>query len=265
VQTLKALVTSLQNAVQQGHLQIYFHDPGAQTLLSTMGWDGALEPGSGDFLFLVDSNVGFNKVDPNIARAIRYDVDLSEPAAPIATLTVTYTNTVQRDVECVHLPSFGAGVYRNLQEACYWDYWRIYAPARTGLVDYTTAPVPGAWLLSGEDWDGNVLHADGESGTEVFSGLLVLPTHTTETIELDYELPAAVLETAENGDLTYRLRIGKQAGLDMLNVQGSVLPPVGYAAVSCETGEPLALSDAGKWIWTEEINTWREICVILSR
>ncbi|MBN2502519.1 MAG: DUF4012 domain-containing protein [Anaerolineales bacterium] len=261
VRTLKNLALGLQQAAQQGHLQIYLHDPGAQALLTALDWDGGLDHGKGDYLLLVDSNIGFNKVDPNIARSIEYEVDLSEPADPKAALAVTYTNLVQKDVECVHQPSFGGGVYQNLQEACYWDYWRIYTPAQTELVGYSTAQVLGEWLLSGEDWPGTVLQAVGENGTTVLSGLLVLPTHTTETVELNYMLPAAIVESDNAGNLTYRIRVGKQAGVDEINVQVRVIPPVGYEAVACETGELLELDESGAWIWSRQIISRHDVCV----
>ena len=76
------LAKTMVELLDQGQLLVYFNDPDAQAALEAGGWDGAMHPGDGDYLYLVDSNVGFNKVDSVIQRSLAYQVDLSDPESP---------------------------------------------------------------------------------------------------------------------------------------------------------------------------------------
>ena len=73
-QNLKALelVRALQAALNEKHILIYLTDPQPASLLRERNWDGALTISAlpSDALLVVDSNVGFNKVDAVIARSI---------------------------------------------------------------------------------------------------------------------------------------------------------------------------------------------------
>ncbi|MFZ2098290.1 MAG: DUF4012 domain-containing protein, partial [Anaerolineales bacterium] len=60
---LLRLAKTILDLLDQGQLLVYFNDPIAQAALDEGGWDGGLHPGNDDYLYLVDSNVGFNKVD----------------------------------------------------------------------------------------------------------------------------------------------------------------------------------------------------------
>ena len=48
---------------------IQVDDPILAGLLSRYGWDGAVIPPPGDFLMVVDSNVGFNKTNAVIGTS----------------------------------------------------------------------------------------------------------------------------------------------------------------------------------------------------
>jgi len=75
---LGRLVWVLKRSLDEKHVLIHVDDPQAAELLAAAGWDGALRPGEGDFLLVVDSNVGFNKVNPRIEQEIGYQVTLEE-------------------------------------------------------------------------------------------------------------------------------------------------------------------------------------------
>ena len=59
-------------------LVLHFDDPDAQAAMEELGWAGVIEPVRGDYLYVVDSNVGWSKVDRNIEREVSYLVDLSK-------------------------------------------------------------------------------------------------------------------------------------------------------------------------------------------
>lgn len=197
-----ALGSSVRSAFEDRSLQLWVNDPSAATALGVLGWDGALDPQpNADFLAVVDSNVGFNKVDAVIERSLSYVVSWpAEGAAPTATLTLTYTHPLSvTDSGCDQTPRYG-GSYADLIERCYFDYVRVYTPSGSRLIAST-----------GLQPDSTV-SAIGEKGLQVFAGFLIQPPNTTHAVTLTYELPAAL--QPEN----YSLVLQRQAGTDALPV-----------------------------------------------
>jgi len=86
------LFTVLLQALNEHHLLIQVDNPAMTALLARRRWDGAVHPEDGDFLMVVDSNIGFNKTNVVVASNLTYDVDLTKPASPIGSLTVVHSN-----------------------------------------------------------------------------------------------------------------------------------------------------------------------------
>ncbi len=95
---------------------MYFNDPAIEAALEEGGWDGALRPGDSDFLYLVDSNVGFNKADSVIQRSLVYQVDLGDLNHPTGEVTLTYQHTGSGDLACKQVISYGNGTYLDMQQ-----------------------------------------------------------------------------------------------------------------------------------------------------
>ena len=110
---------------------------------------------------MVDSNVGFNKVNAAVQQAIAYRVEPVSGGLD-ATLTLTYTHTAPAGAEpiCDRTPRYGDS-YDALINRCYWDYVRVYAPGNSELL-----AADGLNQSSTEQ---------GERGTTVFSGSFSLP------------------------------------------------------------------------------------------
>jgi hypothetical protein len=242
-QTISAVSQKMVSAVREGHLLMYFNQVQAQSHLEKSGLNNALRPALGDYLLLVDSNIGFNKVDPIIQREVLYRVDLSDPGQPHSFIQGTYTHPLNEAVECRHEAVYGK-VYEDMRRRCYWNYWRVYRPTGSVLLGSATTPVPGAWLLTKQDWLGTVSTESGEDGLAVFAGLMVLPTQQSQNWQLDMTLPPSILRKSGKG-WVYQLRVQKQAGLDNLPfklvvvpVKGSILEPV-----------PTGWTPEGKTVW----------------
>ncbi len=176
------------------HLQIAVADPTAAALLRQQGWDGALMPPSrGDFLAVIDTNVGFNKANAMVKQQIGYRV-ASDGDGLIATLTLTYTHTapaLPANAACERTLKYSDS-YQALAERCYWDYLRVYTP-------------PGSELLAADGLRQSKTER-GENGSTVFSGDFVLRPGSLAIITLRYRLP----ETASA--MPYTLTVRKQAG-----------------------------------------------------
>jgi hypothetical protein len=201
--TTLRLTTALDKTFAEKHLLLYATNDTTQAELTRLGFDGGL--GSnwvGDFLMVVDSNTGFNKVNPKIQQEISYRVE--KPATGgkwtgwrKATLTIAYTNTAPGREDdppqgCRMEARYGSS-YESMIAGCYQNYLRVYTPE-------------GSWL---EEEEGFSRKAEtlNEAGRNVFAGQFILePGHST-VIRLTYWLPPAV---ESNG--TYRLLVQKQPG-----------------------------------------------------
>jgi len=193
------LIWALKRSLDEKHVLIHVNDPQAAELLTATGWDGTLRPGKGDFLLVVDSNVGFNKVNPCIEQEIAYRVMLREGERPHAELTLRYRHTAAiRLEECIHEPD-------DMMNRCYFDYVRVYVPA-------------GSELQQASGFEaGSVESSLGERDTQVFAGFLVMAPGEEREIGLRYDLPPQV--TA--GEV-YRLRVQKQPGTGALPLRVQV-------------------------------------------
>jgi len=202
---LGRLVRVLKRCLDEKHVLIHARDPQTTELLAEAGWDGALRPGEGDFLLVVDSNVGFNKVNPLIEQEILYRVTLGEGRRPHAELTLRYRHTATvRLKKCIHKPHYGDS-YDDMMNRCYWDYVRVYVPA-------------GSELQQARGFEpGSVESLPGERETQVFAGFFVMAPGEEREIILSYDLPPEVVARG-----TYRLRVQKQPGTGALPLRVQV-------------------------------------------
>jgi len=86
------LVNILLQALNERHLLLKMDSLTMTNLLARHRWDGAVHPQEGDFLMVVDTNVGFNKTNAVVQSSLTYDVDLTKPTSPIGSLTVVHKN-----------------------------------------------------------------------------------------------------------------------------------------------------------------------------
>ena len=199
--------------------------------MSARNWDGALRIPSlpSDSLLVVDSNVGFNKVDPNVDRAIHYQVDLTARDRPMARLTLTYHNRSRRPVgACIQESRYG-DTYADMMERCYWDYVRVYVPLGSSLVEGPDLSVPaGSLLAQNSDTPGETSFSAQPTEGEwaVWTAFFALAPGEERTLAFDYQLPASVLDVGADGLDHYRLRVQKQPGTMAVPLQVEVvLPP----------------------------------------
>jgi hypothetical protein len=255
--------TNLVSLIKSGHVLIFLNHELAQNGLAQAGLDNAIHTGDGDYLFLVDSNLGFNKTDAVVDRNLSYFVDLSNPQNILAMLIIRYSHTIEQETACKHESSYGSGVYHDMQIRCYWNYWRVYTQPGTILTSNNQTPVPGKWLLTGEDWSGDVAVGIGEGNTQVLSGLFVLPTGRTQDLLLQFDLPPEVLKKINNDDIVYNLRLQKQAGLSKYPVVIQVKPPDGTQPKDLPS-EWVLEENTGFWVWMGEIYTHQNFSLVFS-
>jgi hypothetical protein len=260
---LLELARALRRGLDERHLLIYVEDPAAAAIFAAHGWDGAVRPGAADFLMVVDTNMGYNKVNPNIQEAISYSVDLHDPGAPLGQLAIKHTHRIKQAAECRQWGDDKSGLASNERYAewmsrCYYDYLRALIPDGSRLLHAQTEPTPDAWMSSEVGDDGAVTVAEGEGGTSVLSTFLVVPLGGERTTVFHYRLPPSVLIHDARG-WQYALNIQKQPGTPALPVTFKLrMPP--NATLVAASPEPTASQD-GTLTFTLALDTDKTIAV----
>ncbi len=188
-----ALGQTVLTLLDRRHIQISVDDPVVAAILAERGWDGGLRPPLGsDFLAVIDSNVGFNKVNAVVKPALAYRVEAAGTGLT-ATLVISYTHTAPAGSEpvCERSPRYGDS-YDEMTRRCYWNYLRVYVPG-------------GSELIAAEGFK-KIGAEPGERGTTVFAGDFVVQPGEVYTVTLRYRLPADLPAAP------YRLFVRKQGG-----------------------------------------------------
>ena len=230
---LPAVAAAALQALEERHLLVYVPEGHrAAGPIHQAGWDGAIRDAPGDYLMVVDANLGFNKVDPYVEETITYAVDLRQPDQPRAELTLDHRH--QGDVmgePCSHKPRYDL-TYEGMMERCYWDYVRVYAPQGAELLHATPHPVSGDVLVTGRDRSGEAEILPDEAGKSVFGSFFVLRPGERMRTEFKYTLPSSVME--RDGDVwRYRLTVQKQPGTEAREVTAALDLPEGAEVISC--------------------------------
>lgn len=192
-----ALVRAARQALAERAVQVWLDDPVAAARLHEWGWDGALFPLEGaDFVALLDSNLGYNKVNAVVTRALEYRISwpLDGQEGALAEATVRYEHPLEvPDHECDQTPRYGES-YAEMMRRCYFNYVRLYVPRGSTLVE-----------IEGVDPD-SVSSRPGEAGTQLFAGFFTMMPGTEKTVTFRYRLPPSIV--AE----TYRVLFQRQSG-----------------------------------------------------
>jgi hypothetical protein len=229
----KKLVEVLIQSLNEHHLLIKVDDPVLTSFLASRGWDGVVRPGGGDFLMVVDSNIGFNKTSAVVKTNLTYDVDLTNPSAPVGKLDVTHQNNAA-SVPCIPGPhtmvaDFGETYFEEHYpiDRCYWDYLRVYKTAGTQLLSATPQSIPAEWMLLNQPVPAKVDVLDeGIPGVQAFGTLKIVPGGQYVTSSFQFALPASVLKSQGNSNqIDYHLRIQKQPGTLAVPISISVQLP----------------------------------------
>jgi len=224
----RSLATNTMQLLEEKHLLITANEPAVSKLLAERGWDGSLHRPQGDYLMLVEANLGYNKASAKIQRAVQYQVDLTQ-TPPQAKLTLIYTHTSDVDISCTPEIRYDP-VYTQMMDRCYWAYLRLYLPDGIELQRASRHPIPASALYGGERWSGSAVVSSASKHTVVGQALL-LPTAAQSEMIFQYTLPETV---SSNNEETkhYRLDLQKQAGMTSLPIDVTVRLPEDAEIVS---------------------------------
>ncbi|MBI4282448.1 MAG: DUF4012 domain-containing protein [Chloroflexi bacterium] len=233
-QELVTLLSALNQSLNEKHVLMAFHDQALQEVAEANGWSGALEDVQGDYLMVVDSNVGFSKVNRSIAQSVSYTVDLRADGESQARLDLLYTNRssgVSPDACDLQSSTASGRTYLAAKNTCYWDYLRVYVPEGGTLLNSSPFPMPQGALYRRIGYNDieDTSRSYAESGKSVFAGFFNLEVGESRGVAFEYTLPAQVVQK-EKGRLTYTLFLQKQPGTGSIPVGVTVRLPSGYCA-----------------------------------
>ena len=231
------MLTTFFQALNERHLLVLVDDPEVTTVIQKHGWDGAVRPGSGDFLMTVDTNVGYNKTNAVIQKSMIYDVDLTDLSKPTGSLTVIHTNNAAANVPCIQWGLNDQEMAYAI-DRCYWNYLRIYTLQGATLLDATPHTVPAAWMILDQAVPAQVDTLDEEiDGVQGYGTLLVVPGGQTLETAFRFRLPARILSNGPDPNhMTYRLKVQKQPGTLAIPLTVRIHLPTGAAIISAPAG-----------------------------
>lgn len=237
------LASALVQGIMSKDLLIYVNDSGA-TIPSSLSNMDSLFSGPGDALMLVDSNVGFNKVDSNVRRQLDYAVNVDESGSMQATVTITYTNlSAANGTFCVHVPYFPTQ-YSELQQGCYWDYVRLIVPPRAEMIEATRELNATAEVLS--------------QGRTSLGGYFFVERGKKKTIHFSYRVPSLIQSGSD-----YILRLEKQPGSPNIPATIRVTLPEGWHVRSADPSPVQTLGNTFEFSVT--LDRDQEIAILVDR
>ncbi len=174
-------------------VQLYFNDAETQQAVLDAGWGGAIETGAADYLNVIDSNVGFNKVNARVTREIFYHVRLNENGGD-ATVNITYHNPSRPERDgCDLLRQYKDTTYESMEHSCYWNYVRVLTPRFTQFVSAQGVSDAG--------------YAEDIDAVTALGGYVLVNRNSDARVQFHYVLPNTVLQNN-----TYSLQLQTQAG-----------------------------------------------------
>lgn len=253
-------------ALEERHLILKFDDPVLGEVINRHGWDGAVQTGNGDFLMVVDSNIGFNKTNAVVEGNLFYDIDLTEPVHPTSDLTIIRKNNASAKVPCLQWDE------REIQgdnsypiDRCYWNYLRVYVVNGGILLDASPPPViPNAQTVFDRSMPTPRVDVLDEEidGVQAFGTLMVVPGGKSVSATYHFALPSDILEyEASSNQTIYRLKVQKQPGTIAIPITIRVHLPLHSQLISAY---PDALVQGKNILFTTNLMTDIEIQVVFS-
>ncbi|HBY73367.1 MAG TPA: hypothetical protein DEG44_01610, partial [Candidatus Kerfeldbacteria bacterium] len=213
--TLLPVMQVVYDGLQQKNILVYFNDPYLQNEFSQNGWTGEIKQTSGDYLQVVDTNIGGGKTDAAIQETIQHQADIAADGSVVDTVTITRLHTGASDDPFAHV--------KNV------DYLRLYVPLGSELISAEGFSQPEADLFlpveSGYAQDTDLAAVTGEVmidgrtqtrmsqefGKTVFGNWIQTEPGESSTVTLRYTLPFRV-ERSTWSPGKYSLLVQKQPG-----------------------------------------------------
>lgn len=250
--TFLQILDLVGTSLAEKDIQLYFDNNTLEAAVEELGWSGAVKQTSGDYLMVVNTNLGGGKTDQVIDQDVAVDVAIADDGSVVNTVTITKT----------HLGMANA-LFSGRNNV---DYLRLYVPLGSELLSASGFEIPPDELFEPSEVDLEVdrdlaaamtnLAHDTQSGTAVweesgktvFGNWMQTAPGETEVVTLTYRLPftlvaeeAGFLAKARAGlgwgsIVPYSLFLQKQSGADTRTTDVTVTVPEHWST-AWESGE----------------------------
>ena len=175
------LAEELKKSLDQRHIQIYFSNSPINSLLKEKRWDGSLVDTSGDYLFVVNANLGGTKSNYYVDQNMSYEISsMTRDGLLRASLYLDYENKAESN-------AWPGGPYTN--------YVRVLTQDGSKLT--------GAKIIFSE-----------KEEEDVFDKVLTSKVGKYTSFETNFQLPPkSSVRLVLNYDLPVNLSLSKDAGL----------------------------------------------------
>ncbi|MAU12039.1 MAG: hypothetical protein CL607_19610 [Anaerolineaceae bacterium] len=206
----EAVLGALLEALQGKHLMIAFTDPALNDLVQSLGWSGALVPPVGDYVNVIDANLG-NKSNHSVSRSLTYDVLLNGDGSADGRLSIGYNyyESVASLDPAVDARYHGPLDYRSLLQ--------LYLPPGTTMTNQDDLPRL--------EKVANMTYAQ-------FVTRVAIEYDGSERYQLSYHIPDVT--DAIGQYQRYHLLIQKQPGMRPSDVNLQIQLPEGATLVSMQ-------------------------------
>jgi len=259
------LASALLKGFREKHILVYVVDPTISEIMSEHSWDGAIIESEGDFLMVVDTNMGFNKVNPNVESTVEYQVSIEDEGRITSRVVVTYRNRSGSGPERCVQESVYPPTYREMMEGCYWNYLRIYVPEGSELVQGPQLTLPEGSLRARQgEMEGALLATEvgpAEAGKGVYGVFFVVAPGERREMVFEYQQPSSAVKGEVSR--TYRLLVQKQPGTLAVPLRVEVKLPPGSSVVSTAS-EAGSLANGGV-VFETDLRQDREFEVTFRR
>ncbi len=225
------VVNAIAKSVSQKHIVFAFPDEGLQKVFTLNGFSSTLadnrdtnDSQMNDFLGINEANIGANKVNYYIDRAITHSVVLDNSGMAKETVMVQYHNNSKEG------DAFG-GEYKN--------YLRVILPGGAELksIDFDGASqeiepaITDATLFpSSIPLNHLEVEATEQEGKKVYGFFVSIPMSSKKTIKVQYVVPITVGTGQASG--IYSLSLFKQPGTQADPYAFSLIVPTDYQIIS---------------------------------
>jgi hypothetical protein len=186
------LANTLQKNLDEKHILLFFNDKDLQNIAKERGWAGEIRSSEGDYLMVVDANIGSLKTDSVMDKTIKYDLRKEQSSTGdeylVGKVTLTYTNNGK----------FAWNLTR------YRDYARIYVPQGSELIHAK------GMMANDRTKEVGKVYTEEEFGKTVFGAFISIEPKETKKLIFEYKLPNYIKEQMDKGN--YNLLAQKQPG-----------------------------------------------------
>ncbi|MCR4312436.1 MAG: DUF4012 domain-containing protein [Candidatus Uhrbacteria bacterium] len=256
VPTLLSIMQLVEKGLREREIQVYFGDNELQSTMHRLGWSGEVKRTDGDYLMVVDTNVGGGKTDGVMEEKIDVHVDVAADGSIVNNVTIARTHN-----------GLSSALFSGKNNV---DYLRLYVPQGSEFLSADGFTPPSAELFDPSDI---ALEADedlafymsdktvdvktgvdiwNEFDKTVFGQWVQTMPGETSTIHFSYRLPLGLFQETNTGLLStarqelgldrndsYSIFIQKQSGVVSRTTHVSVSLPTGMTSAwtTFEAGE----------------------------